>query len=213
MCTTNVEGLDAVPVAIKTLASATDDKDRINAVIQIRTVLAIEEGAPIDLVIAAGAIPELVAVLSDPNPRLVFEAAWALTNVASGSDVHVDHILAEEGALEAICTDLVAHTDREVRDQAIWCIGNLASTSVEIRDRILGLGILDNLLPMMAADGERVSSLRNATWTLSNLVLVYCYFLVDFPAGIKGGEGVAVMGFVVLNVLILRNIRRLVVRL
>ena len=45
-----------------------------------------EKNPPIDQVIQAGAIAPLVVVLNkDPEQNNQFEAAWALTNVASGT--------------------------------------------------------------------------------------------------------------------------------
>jgi len=55
-------------------------------VIGIRKILSIEEGPPIQMVIDANLIPKLIEYIqSETFPHLQLEAAWAITNIASGS--------------------------------------------------------------------------------------------------------------------------------
>ncbi|KAF3843372.1 hypothetical protein F7725_002221 [Dissostichus mawsoni] len=70
------------------LQNATSD----NAVVQLsavqaaRKLLSSDRNPPIDDLIKSGILPILVKCLErDDNPSLQFEAAWALTNIASGS--------------------------------------------------------------------------------------------------------------------------------
>lgn len=56
----------------------------------------------------------------------------------------------------------------DVREQAIWALGNIAGDSAECRDLVLSLGALKPLLYLMA-NSQKDSVLRNATWTISNL--------------------------------------------
>jgi hypothetical protein len=55
----------------------------------MRKVLSREQSPPIDDAIAAGAVPLLAKLLENDNtPATQFEAAWALTNIASGTTDH-----------------------------------------------------------------------------------------------------------------------------
>jgi len=63
----------------------TDADAHFHAVQSARKVLSRERNPPIDDFIRAGIIPQLVRFLgNNSNVQLQFEAAWALTNIASG---------------------------------------------------------------------------------------------------------------------------------
>ena len=155
-------------MAITKLKSS-EVEEQVAAARIIRKVLSVEQDPPIDLVLSAGAVPLLAALLDHTTPELVFEVVWALTNIASGTQAHVDHITAEEGAVDKLCTSLLEHANSDVREQAVWCIGNIASTNIALRDYILGIGTLGRVLAMIT-NTSQVSAMRNSTWTLSNLV-------------------------------------------
>jgi importin subunit alpha-6/7 len=51
--------------------------------------------------------------------------------------------------------------------QAVWALGNIAGDSPKCRDLVLAAGALPPLLDQLRED-QKVSMLRNGTWTLSN---------------------------------------------
>jgi len=57
-------------------------------------LISVEKNAPIDEVIEAGFVPLFVTSLKrDDFPALQFEAAWAITNICSGSTEHIEHVV------------------------------------------------------------------------------------------------------------------------
>ena len=76
-----------------------DFDNRLNATVKFRQVLSKEHNPPIDFVIQLGVIPTLVQFMSEGNPDMLqLEAAWALTNIASGSSDQT-RVVVEAGAV------------------------------------------------------------------------------------------------------------------
>jgi hypothetical protein len=62
---------------------------------------------------------------------------------------------------------LLNSPEADVREQAVWALGNIAGDSPDMRDYVLSCGALPPLLNLLS-DTRKVSMVRNATWTLSN---------------------------------------------
>lgn len=101
---------------------------------------------PIQQVIDAdGLVAKFVEFLSvDEHPKLQFEAAWVIINVASGTSEQTNAVI-EAGALPPLIK-LVKSTSSELQEQAVWAIGNIAGDSPGLRDLVLSLGLLEPLL-------------------------------------------------------------------
>mmetsp|Transcript_39568 Transcript_39568/g.69571 ORF Transcript_39568/g.69571 Transcript_39568/m.69571 type:complete len:109 (+) Transcript_39568:260-586(+) len=63
-------------------------------------------------------------------------------------------------------------SNQEVREQAVWALGNIAGDSPRCRDLVLSYQLIPQLV-LQLGDGNghwtNLTMLRNATWTLSNL--------------------------------------------
>ncbi|KAL3927317.1 MAG: hypothetical protein SGPRY_002878 [Prymnesium sp.] len=180
--------LEANPTALVEGVHSDDPTLQLPAVTQFRKLLSIERSPPIEEVIAAGVVPRFVQFLQvqlrlaslfpclpstcqartqiGDNPMLQFESAWALTNIASGTSEHTRVVIAN-GAVPIFVQLLMSPND-DVREQAVWALGNIAGDSPECRDLVLMQGVLQPLLEQLNPN-SKMSMLRNATWTLSNL--------------------------------------------
>jgi|Transcript_82506 hypothetical protein len=161
-----LQQLQNLPQLVQAINSD-DQQAQLQAALHFRKLLSIEHNPPIDEVIATGVVPRLIQFLKcGENATLQFESAWALTNIASGTSEHT-HVVIQEGAVPVFVQLLSSNSD-EVKEQAVWALGNIAGDSAKCRDFVLSLGVLEPLICIIQSS-RNITMLRNATWTMSNL--------------------------------------------
>jgi len=144
--------------------NSSDGNKQYFALKGFRKLLSVESNPPVRQCIECGALNAFVLFLQRSDaPRLQFEAAWAITNIASTEHTNV---VVQVGAVP-ILVKLLTSESPDVREQSAWCLGNIAGDSATFRDTVLGHGAL---MPLIANIGQpaNLSLLRNCIWTLSN---------------------------------------------
>lgn len=148
-------------------ARSKDPVQKLCAIQAARKLLSSDKNPPINKLIESGIMPILVECLNeDDNPPLQFEAAWALTNIASGTSAQTKSVVLN-GAVP-LFLKLLESPHQNVQEQAVWALGNIIGDGPELRDFCIEKGVVQPLLRFIN-DDIPIAFLRNVTWVLVNL--------------------------------------------
>ena len=150
-------------------------KDVFQGTYEFRVLLSVEMLPPIQEVVDTNLVPRFVELLSSSNAlyrcedeELVratkLEAAWVLTNIASGSSAQTQTVV-DCGAIPLLLQML--KEEDSLADQAVWALGNIAGDSEAMRDAIIHCNCIDAIIQLFSKKDIKI--VRNATWLLSNL--------------------------------------------
>uniref|UniRef100_A0A4W3JWS5 Importin subunit alpha n=1 Tax=Callorhinchus milii TaxID=7868 RepID=A0A4W3JWS5_CALMI len=151
------------------LQNATNENPviQLSAVQAARKLLSSDRNPPIDELINSGILPVLVRCLErDGNPSLQFEAAWALTNIASGTSAQTQAVV--QASAVPLFLRLLHSPHQNVCEQAVWALGNIIGDGPLCRDYVISLGVVKPLLSFINPSIP-ITFLRNVTWVIVNL--------------------------------------------
>jgi hypothetical protein len=154
-----------IPALASTLSQPNIDGVKLLEVIRgFRKILSVEINPPVREVLASGVLPAFVQMLScNEQHDVQFEAAWALTNIAS---TDFTKVVVDAGAVPKFVS-LLSHSSPQIREQSAWCLGNIAGDSAPLRDIVLAAGGMQPLIQNLLAPAN-ASLLNNCVWSLSN---------------------------------------------
>eukprot|EP01017_Pseudomicrothorax_dubius_P030515 TRINITY_DN3818_c0_g1_i1.p1 TRINITY_DN3818_c0_g1~~TRINITY_DN3818_c0_g1_i1.p1 ORF type:complete len:482 (-),score=99.09 TRINITY_DN3818_c0_g1_i1:183-1628(-) len=137
-------------------------------VIGLRKILARKTNTPIQDVIDINLVPRLLYFMErDDQPHLQLEAAWALTNVCSGSTFQTKSII-DKGGIKSFVR-LLKNRPLNISEQAIWALGNISAEGSSQRDVILEEGALDSVVEILLANIDNKKLWSHGRWALSNM--------------------------------------------
>ena len=133
----------------------------------IRKLLSQGFPSAIDRIMSSGAVGLIVACLSyDDSPQIQYEAAWAITNICTGSHQEI-WLVIEQGCLAGL-VHMLTSSINEVKEQALWALGNIAADSGEHRDLILEAGVVQPLVGIIM-NSQAISLVKQGCWTACNI--------------------------------------------
>lgn len=165
--------------------SSDSDTFVLESVRFFRMKLSVIASPPIRPVVEAGLLPEFVRLLEKHDNAVVrYEAAWCLTNVASG-DSEMTRAVVDVGALP-IFTSLISLESAlsAVKDnallceQCVWAVGNICGDGTAMRNLVIDAGAPQRVAAILAQAAEvtekplggiPLAMLRNAAWCASNI--------------------------------------------
>ncbi len=148
-------------------ANSSEPATQLAAVQAARKLLSSDRNPPIDALINSGILPVLVRCLEcNDNPSLQFEAAWALTNIASGTSAQTQAVVHANAV--PLFLQLLTSNHQNVCEQAVWALGNIIGDGPVLRDYVINLGVVQPLLSFINPEIP-ISFLRNVTWVVVNL--------------------------------------------
>lgn len=143
-----------------------DPKTQLEAAFCVRKLLSRESRPPTEAFLHTGVLRRVVELMRHTSEaRMQFECAWILTNIASSE--HTVQVV-DAGAIPVLA-HLLRSANVDVREQCIWCLGNVAGDGPRLRDAVLATEHTVPNIILNIQNSPRPSVQRNAVWALSNM--------------------------------------------
>ncbi|KAH9385363.1 uncharacterized protein NEMAJ01_0259 [Nematocida major] len=158
-------------------------EDIVQGVTEFRRLLSAAKCPPIDFVVMNGLTPTFSKLINPENPiyttmpeetavRIIHEAAWVVTNIASGSTEQTMAAV-KAGAVPNL-VKLLYLDNMQLQDQAVWGISNISGDCETGRDACIDAGAVGPVIKLVEMELGKVGEinipfLRNLTWAFSNL--------------------------------------------
>ena len=132
--TVTVDKLPSYNAALK----SSESKQQQHGLMCIRILLSkADSEGPYESIMKSNTVPMLLSFFkSDDNLKVQFEAAWAVTNLCSGTRDVVDYVCKHD-AISAFEGLLSTTKHFEIMEQAVWGLGNIAGECQQYRNQII----------------------------------------------------------------------------
>lgn len=168
--------MNTVQEIMLAVGGSIDEEYQFLGIQSARKLLSHLRHPPIDMLIHYGLLPYCVEFLKrHHNPKLQLEAAWTLTNVASGTSEQTMAVV-NAGAVPHLVA-LLRSKSKDVVEQAIWALSNISGDGPECRDLVHCFNIIDYILPLLNVP-DPITFGRNLTW----LIAVLCRGPMEPPS-------------------------------
>lgn len=155
-----------------------DDKPDVvlEGLIFIRRYLSKKELPEIDIDTNYRFLYKVIEYITYTNyPKHQMEATWIMTNAIAGNSKSARKIL-DNTPLIQYALESTKSPNRDIRDQAIWCAGNIAGEQDKYLQYLIDNGIVNIILNSIYSlvndtqkNDKTLSMLRNQSWALSNV--------------------------------------------
>ncbi|KAG8923879.1 Importin alpha subunit (Karyopherin alpha subunit) (Serine-rich RNA polymerase I suppressor protein), partial [Tulasnella sp. 417] len=160
------EDLHIIPEIVSGIHS-TDREVRLAATVKVRRLLQkLQPEEAVQPVINSGLLEAVVGMLSSVDLVFRAEAAWILTNVASGTPEQTSAVVLA-GAIPKL-VGLFPCESTDAMDNALWALGNIGGDSDRLRDLAVQEGALKPMLDVLDRPEQHPHKLvETASWALT----------------------------------------------